>query len=485
MPRRSVIDRRGSSLASKGSSSSSSTGVASPRSPVGDLSNPEKVRARSSIWRRRSSAYSSSVGRERRVTWVEAGTIDVPDEDRCLADTKESLRDHVFNVAGNVKRRFVITRQAALLLDAATLLLFILLMAGCTMPSFRMEVWGVVGVAMDFGREGSRGESYSIFDVSGLIMSQAESGNARSILGLYWIALIFVICALFVPLLQCFCLSVMWSRPMTIMQQKKLVVINEIVSAWQYLEVYLIAIVVAVLQIGQISGFMVGDLCNDLKATLDQLRAAGIIESRDAQCFYVHASVERGCYILLGAAVVLNCLSRGVISAAHAAIEDREERIKGWKFPENDEGVSRSMCFRSIIRIFVRFAIRDLTVMDEGETNIVRKQSVISLVGWETMWHHGKHQAAYLNLRTGEMQFEPPTATTSGVLKTRESTLRKQMGRCGVGRDPLSAIQSALRSCGCIRGAESSSERHGNRSHGGLAKRVDMLPKLDERAEEL
>ena len=43
-------------------------------------------------------------------------------------------------------------------------------------------------------------------------------------------------------------------------KQKKLFVVNEILSAWQYLEVYIIAIVVSLLQIGSVAGFLVRQL---------------------------------------------------------------------------------------------------------------------------------------------------------------------------------------------------------------------------------
>ena len=468
LPRRITFTPRGMPRSTTSSSSEAST-------PRGSEDNPETAR-------RRISTFGSRT-RRRTITWVGAGTEDIPDEDRNLAVAKESLRDHVYNVSGTSTTRFVITSAAAYTVDGMLALLFCLLIGGCITPSFRMETWGLVGVALDFGRDDSRGTSYSVFSVASLISSQAKEGDLGSILGIYWIAIVFVICALIVPLLQVLTLSVMWSKPMTLMQQKKSIIVNEIIAAWQYLEVYLIAIVVAMLQIGQVSGFMVGKECDPIMKTLEQLAAAGILTSQDSQCFYVHATVEGGCFVLLAAAFVLNGLCRLILSAAHSAIEDREERIKGWKFPDQDDGAHRNSFFRNIGRLIFKFATRDLTVIDKKtERDPGRRRSVIAVTGWETMWHHGRKRTTYLNVRTGEMQFAAPSATVSSVLKTRESTLTKQRGPLGIGRDPLTGVQNVLKRCGWCFGRDGENEKT---QLVGVASLPSKFPAFNEAHEEL
>jgi hypothetical protein len=98
----------------------------------------------------------------------------------------------------------------------------------------------------------------------------------------------------------------MWSRPLTLRSQKKHVIRVEILAAWQYLEVYLIAIVIATLQIGTVSGFMVEKECAGLVDIFQTMVTAGVIKERDATCFYVNAGIQSGCWWLLSAAVMLN-----------------------------------------------------------------------------------------------------------------------------------------------------------------------------------
>ena len=85
-------------------------------------------------------------------TWIDAGTHDIPVEDAAIAEVRESLRDHVYNVEGT---RFRLTRPFGVIVDVLLVLVVALLFGGSVLPSFMMEVWGLAGVAMEFGKEGS------------------------------------------------------------------------------------------------------------------------------------------------------------------------------------------------------------------------------------------------------------------------------------------------------------------------------------------
>ena len=82
-------------------------------------------------------------------------------------------------------------------------------------------------------------------------------------------------------------------------------------ASWQYLEVYLIAIILAILQLPQISRFIIMDadgasLCAPLAAAFDLLVAIGAVDESDAECLYIGATLEVGVYLLLAAALALN-----------------------------------------------------------------------------------------------------------------------------------------------------------------------------------
>ena len=111
---------------------------------------------------------------------------------------------------------------------------------------------------------------------------------------------------------------------MTLLQQKRMLILNEILAAWQYLEVYIIALLVGLMQVGDVSNYLIGNLCDDLVPTLEELFKLGLIEEDDITCLYINAGIEYAMYVLCGAAFLLNILTGNITAAATRAIEERE-----------------------------------------------------------------------------------------------------------------------------------------------------------------
>ena len=96
--------------------------------------------------------------------------------------------------------------------------------------------------------------------------------------------------------------------------RQRLRAVDDVLASWQYLEVYLIAIILAILQLPQISRFIIMDadgasLCAPLAAAFDLLVAIGAVDESDAECWldaYIGATLEVGVYLLLAAALALN-----------------------------------------------------------------------------------------------------------------------------------------------------------------------------------
>lgn len=232
--------------------------------------------------------------------------------------------------------------MAVVILIFATLAI---LMYGSSVVSFYMHTVGMAGVAIEIGREGASMERYSIFSVVEGIASQADP-EAASLIGINSIAGIFLMCAVIVPFLQLLGLLLIWIVPMSLKNQKRAFLLNEALSAWQYLEVYLIAICVAVLQMGQISAEMAKPICGDLEPTFDLLTDMGLLEEVNANCFTVNSGIDIGTFILLGGAVSLNILNQLITRAATAALQDREARLRGdlnpWSVDERPSSFFRN-----------------------------------------------------------------------------------------------------------------------------------------------
>ena len=203
----------------------------------------------------RDSRLIGSMTRPRAPTWLEMGTVDVyrggelgehggggPEGDVWKRMERERLCDHVFELTsptGPRKFRFNACGKCAIfLLLLATALAFLI---GATAPSFRMKSMGIVGKVLDMsGRSGIDAGSYdrpfSIFSVTGFVSSQAGDGLGSQ-LGLRFMTSLFVFCSFVVPVLQTLTLATLWWRRMSLIAQKRVLMMNEILSAWQYLEV--------------------------------------------------------------------------------------------------------------------------------------------------------------------------------------------------------------------------------------------------------
>ena len=267
--------------------------------------------------------------RRRASTWLDStANIEGPRKD--LVNKKERLMQHIYEVTSmNEPLRLQIAPCGQYLVIFLLLLGPVVLFYGGTEVSFSMETHGLAGMAIEMGKEGESTMTYSIFQVFTALWYQADPDYISSIMGVRFLALLFLICAIVVPFLQLFFLSILWVFNLTLRQQKLVFIVNETLSAWQYLEVYLIAIVVATLQISLIAGFMVGDVCDSFGDTFKLLVDVGLIQQKDVGCFGMNSYVKDGTYILLGAAVVLNFLCQLITRASASAIEDRENRLRG------------------------------------------------------------------------------------------------------------------------------------------------------------
>ena len=88
-------------------------------------------------------------------------------------------------------------------------------------------------------------------------------------------------------------------------------------------QVYIIGLIVLTLQIGQVSRFIVNGGCDGFVDQFQLMVRMGLLEPLDAECFYIAASIESGCWMLVWASVYLNVASQIVQQTARACVTDR------------------------------------------------------------------------------------------------------------------------------------------------------------------
>jgi hypothetical protein len=210
-------------------------------------------------------------------------------------------------------------------LVATVLCLTVLVVLGCTIPSLSLEILGIVGVAVESGQTFEEAKSYhSVFTIIQLLMEQASFLNtAGDYIGHGTLSALLAFSVLVVPIAQSIVLVWQWFSLSTMKTRARIAILAEVLQAWQYAEVYLIAIFVASWQLGPISEFMINSYCDSLKDTFAQLVYYGLLDEEDAQCFSVRSSIEGGSYILAGGAVLLALVNTFVTKAVFQYFRDQ------------------------------------------------------------------------------------------------------------------------------------------------------------------
>ena len=122
-----------------------------------------------------------------------------------------------------------------------------LVVFGSFFPSFSVEILGIIGIAVESGQEFEEAITrHSVWSIVNMLFEQVGYLDATGdyvgvgIMGALVLATVMV-----VPILQAVGLVYQWFIPLTQNGRRRLSVVNEILQAWQYVEVYLIALFVA------------------------------------------------------------------------------------------------------------------------------------------------------------------------------------------------------------------------------------------------
>ena len=222
-----------------------------------------------------------------------------------------------------------------LALSAVTVLFYII---GCSIKCFSLETLGFFGLIIESGRGFEQAiDEFSVFDVASFLMDQARFlDTSRDMMGHFLLATVLVVTVLIIPCLQLGLMCFQWLYPMGTVFRNRVLTAIEVLQAWQYSEVFLVALLVATLNVGTVSSSIVSQVCGELDPTFAWIEHYGLIDKEDATCFGQEARVLGGFYVLLFAALFLSILQTFVITAtlhwqrdmtttAHVPIMDQED----------------------------------------------------------------------------------------------------------------------------------------------------------------
>jgi len=235
------------------------------------------------------------------------------------------LRKHSFKLDYEAfNQNAALRKWVDFMLMVALVAFTILVIFGCSLPSFGIEVLGLLGIAVESGNQFEEAKSYySVFGLTKMIMDEARYlGTASDLVGLGTLSSLLIITVFLVPLAQVGSLFVQWFVPITEKHRNWNTFANDVLSAWQYSEVYVLSVLIASWQLGGVSEFMINEYCGALNPIFTTLSYYGIVDESDAQCFRVNASVEAGSWLLVASSILFGMINNFISSASAQKVCD-------------------------------------------------------------------------------------------------------------------------------------------------------------------
>eukprot|EP00536_Pseudo-nitzschia_multiseries_P008906 jgi/Psemu1/257673/estExt_Genewise1Plus.C_2360017 len=247
------------------------------------------------------------------------------DANRILLRTRQFSRPH-----RDANEKLIVRDWVAPTMLVVTILSSVLVIVGCFLPSFSLEILGMIGIAVESGQKFQPAvTNNSVFSIVKLLFQEAKFlDTASAYIGITVLSCLFLSTVLLFPIFQSIGLLYQWFVPLGRKRRFRLTVLNEILQAWQYIEVYLIALFVASWQLGPVSEYMFNAYCGSLDGFFAQLLQYGLIEEADAQCFSVQGSLEPGSLTLVVAAVWLALLNSFVTKATRQYDFEQKSAIR-------------------------------------------------------------------------------------------------------------------------------------------------------------
>ena len=201
-----------------------------------------------------------------------------------------------------------------------TILLFStlgLIILGSLITSFSFYFHGLAGYALDLF-DISPHRDYSILKLGFSVPDSYEDPNDGVI---RFTQVIYFLTVFVLPVAMLINVIFLWLVPLPRKAQKFFYSITEILNAWSCLDVFVMAIIAAIVEIGQFTEFIVGDKCD----AIDPFIAKYFYKTLDGHntCFEVRAYLKSGCWILFAAAIIFFISSNIVMKVCRNALDER------------------------------------------------------------------------------------------------------------------------------------------------------------------
>ncbi|KAL7719118.1 Uncharacterized protein QTN25_003494 [Entamoeba marina] len=298
--------------------------------------------------------------------------------------------------------RFWVTR---IVVPICVSVVFILVVIGMFITSFSFDFYGLAGWALDTLGYGTH-RQFSVFDLGTDLPESTREPNSFAVRFTQIVYFLTIVCMPFIHLVS---LMLLWLVPLRRRFQSLLYHACDIFYAWSSIDVFVISVIGAIVELQQFAQFMVEPMCgakiDGLGMTLDEIIAQYFgneegIEGHET-CFDVSANLEGGCWLLFVAVILYTITTISFMVISKRALKKRlptKEELEEIKQKENEVEMSEKLVEGSEHQSVVDED--DNKSLHEPEEEFVNEHSDVSPQTSEN------HSQAHLSLTDSDSQSE-------------------------------------------------------------------------------
>ena len=215
------------------------------------------------------------------------------------------------------ENKYLGKRKFRLLISVLLFVTLSLFFVGSLTTSFSFYFHGLAGYALDLF-DISDHRDYSVLDLGFQVPKSYENPNDSVII---FTQTVYFITVFIMPVAMQLNVIFLWFVPLPRKIQKILYSIAEVLNAWSCLDVFVFAVIAAILEIGQFTKFIVGDKCDTIDPFISKYFSKML--NGHNTCFKVKAYLKSGCWLLFAAAIIFFITSNIVMKVCRNALNER------------------------------------------------------------------------------------------------------------------------------------------------------------------
>ena len=276
-------------------------------------------------------------------------------DDKVNLSRPTRICNHSFRCGGKGGIRARFTRLGYSMLVFLGVVSILLTGIGAWVKSFSFKFLGLAGVALGDGSE----THYSLISVANAVY---HDDLASFVL---WAS--FLCFTLAIPVAHLIVLLCLWTLPLRLSNQRNLFLVAEVLDAWGALEVFILSLFAALLEIRQFAVFIVGEKGAIVEPYLQNYFSALLPEGGNT-LFSVGVTLNEGCFTLMGAAILGVIIGQVFTRLSEQALEDvaNDESIVEDGRSEKACGPRAAKALASIF-IYLKLMVRDYGRESAGE----------------------------------------------------------------------------------------------------------------------